>query len=102
MAIRITAVFFDFIGTTILEKNNDVVLSCFQNAFDDFGVKVDKQTLQEHRGKRKDIMIADILKLSKKDPRKYPHIFTTFKKHLTKRIDELYENEDLDATMAHL
>lgn len=98
----ITAVFFDFIGTTVLEKNNDVVLTCFQNAFSDFGIKVEKQVLQEHRGKDKDQMIAEVLKSAKKDLRQKSNILTAFKKHFNNNIEQFYENKELDATMAHL
>jgi phosphonoacetaldehyde hydrolase len=100
--MAITAVFFDLIGTTILEKNNDVVIHCFQKAFDDYGITVEKETLQQHRGKNKEQMIAEILKSAKKDPRKYPNIYNTFKDHLKKRIDLFYENNDLEATIAHI
>jgi len=98
----ITAVFFDFIGTTVLEKNNDVVLTCFQNAFDDFGIKVEKATLKEHRGKDKDQMIAEVLKSTKKDQRQRTNILTAFKKHFSKNIGEFYENKDLDTTINYL
>lgn len=100
--MAITAVFFDFIGTTILEKNNDVVLSCFQKAFDDYGIKVDKANLQANRGKNKEQMISEILKSEKKDPRKYPNILNTFKDHLRKSFDLFYENDDLDSTIEYL
>lgn len=100
--MAITAVFFDVIGTTVLEKNNDVVISCFQKAFDDFGIKVDKETLQQHRGKNKEQMIAEVIKAAKKDPKKYPAIFSTFKDHIKKSIDQFYENKDLDSTIAHI
>jgi HAD superfamily hydrolase (TIGR01549 family) len=102
--MAITAVFFDFIGTTVLEKNNDVVLTCFQKAFTDFGLAVEKVVLQGHRGKDKGQMIAEVLKSAKKEatPRRKHEILTSFKKHFTNSIGEFSENKDLDATMAHL
>jgi len=100
--MAITAVFFDFIGTTILEKNNDVVLTCFQNAFADFGIKVEKDTLHKHRGKDKDEMIAEVLKSAKKDLRQKSNILSAFKKHFTNNLDKFSENKDLDPTIAYL
>ena len=100
--MAITAVFFDFIGTTILEENNDVVLTCFQKAFDDFSVTVDKKTLQHHRGKDKDEMIVEVLKAAKREPKIKPKILAAFKKHFTNSLDQFTENKDLDAIMEHL
>jgi HAD superfamily hydrolase (TIGR01549 family) len=100
--MAITAVFFDFIGTTILEKNNDVVLSCFQKAFDDFSVKVDKSTLQQHRGKDKGQMIVEVLKAAKREPKIKPKILASFKKHFTNSLDQFSENKDLNPTMDYL
>ncbi|MEI9920522.1 MAG: HAD family hydrolase [Bacteroidota bacterium] len=100
--MAITAVFFDFIGTTVLEKNNDVVLTCFQNAFADFSLDVDKKTLQQHRGKDKDEMIVEILKSAKREPKIKPKVLGAFKKHFNNNLDQFSENNDLDATMEHL
>lgn len=100
--MAITAVFFDFIGTTVLEKNNDVVLTCFQKAFTDFGIPVDKDILHANRGKAKDQMIADILRSAKKDIRKKGEILASFKKHFIAGLEAFSENKDLEPTMAHL
>lgn len=100
--MAITAVFFDFIGTTVLEKNNDVVVTCFQKAFSDFGVTVEKSVLQVNRGKKKDQMIAEVLRSVKKDSRKKGEILGAFKKHFVASIDQFSESKDLEATMAHL
>lgn len=100
--MAITAVFFDFIGTTILEKSNDVVISCFENAFADAGVKVDKEVLKQHRGKNKEEMIAEVLKSEKKDLKLQSKILAAFKKHFTNNLGQFQENKDLNATMAHL
>lgn len=100
--MAITAVFFDFIGTTVLEKNNDVVLSCFQKAFDDFEIKADKELLRQHRGKDKKELIAEILKTTKREPKIKPKILAAFKKHFNNSLDQFSENKDLDVTMEHL
>jgi HAD superfamily hydrolase (TIGR01549 family) len=100
MAIK--AVLFDFIGTTVLEKNNDVVLTCFQYAFADFDIAVDKEFIKAHRGKDKNEMIAEVLKSAKKDIRHKSKILDSFKKHFANSVDGFTENKDLDITMAHL
>jgi phosphonoacetaldehyde hydrolase len=100
--MAITAVFFDFIGTTVLEKNNDVVLNCFQKAFSDFNIAVSTDQLRHHRGKDKDQMIAEILRSAKKDVRKKPEILSSFKKHFIASLDQFKESKDLDTTIEYL
>lgn len=100
--MAITAVFFDFIGTTVLEKNNDVILSCFQKAFDDYGIVVKKETLKEHRGKDKNQMINEVLKSSGKNLRQQRDILGSFKRHFLNDLNQFYENKDLDSTIAHI
>jgi HAD superfamily hydrolase (TIGR01549 family) len=100
--MAITAVFFDFIGTTVIEKNSDVVLTCFQNAFADAGVQADKLVLQEHRGKDKSEMIIEVLKSSKKELKHTNTILGSFKKHFENSIDQFSENDGLDETINYL
>ncbi len=100
--MAITAVFFDFIGTTVLEKNRDVILTCFQKAFDDYGIVVKKEVLKEHRGKDKKVMIAEVLKASGKNLKQQRDILGSFKKHFLNDLGEFYENKDLDSTIAHI
>jgi phosphonoacetaldehyde hydrolase len=100
--MAITAVFFDFIGTTVLEKNNDVVLTCFQNAFSDYGISVEKDALRNHRGKDKGRMITEVLKSARKDSRKKGEILASFKKHFTASVGEFSESKDLEPTMTWL
>lgn len=100
--MAITAVFFDFIGTTVTEKNNDVVLTCFQKAFEDGGIAVSKDVLRDHRGKNKDEMISTVLKLHKKDPKQKTSILASFKTHFTSNIHEFSERPELDSTMEYL
>jgi phosphonoacetaldehyde hydrolase len=100
--MAITAVFFDFIGTTVLEKHSDVVLTCFQKAFDDYGITVEKTVLQEHRGKDKKEMITEVVKTSGKSLKQHRDILGSFKRHFLNDLDEFYENKDLEAVMMHL
>lgn len=100
--MAITAVFFDFIGTTVLERNNDVVLACFQKAFSDFGITVGKDVLQLNRGKEKSQLITEVLRSARKDVRKRGEILSAFKKHFISSLDQFSENTDLEPTMAHL
>jgi HAD superfamily hydrolase (TIGR01549 family) len=100
--MAITAVFFDFIGTTVLEKNNDVVISCFQKSFDDYDIKVAKDVLKQHRGKDKQEMISEVIKASGKNPKQQRDVLGSFKKHFLNSLDLFYEPKDLDSTIAHI
>lgn len=100
--MAITAVFFDFIGTTVLEKNNDVVLTCFQKAFDDYGIAVEKDLLKKHRGRNKNEMIAEILKTSGKNLKQHRDVLGALKKHFINDLSQFSENKDLDPTIAHI
>src|ERR1700754_3644726 len=93
--MAITAVFFDFIGTTVLEKNNDVILTCFQNAFADFGINIEKSALQQHRSKDKEEMIEEVLKSAQKDVKQKQKLLAAFKKHFTANLDPFSENKYL-------
>src|SRR6185369_18065498 len=58
--MKIKAVLFDFIGTTVLEKD-DVINQSFKNAFQQEGVKIDSEVLNQNRGKDKHEIINLIL-----------------------------------------
>lgn len=58
--MKIKAVLFDFIGTTVLE-NGDVINAAFKNAFYQEGVQIDSDILNKNRGKDKREIIDLIL-----------------------------------------
>lgn len=97
----IQAILFDFVGTTVSEKEN-VIVKCFQQSFVDHGLNVTEDVIQERRGKNKDEMIEDILLLYGKKPELSPVILRSFKVHFEKNIDNFSENPDLDDIMQHL
>ncbi|HEV8514048.1 MAG TPA: HAD family hydrolase [Cyclobacteriaceae bacterium] len=58
--MKIKAVLFDFIGTTVLEKG-DIINQAFTNAFRQEGVFIDSKVLNQNRGKDKHEIINLIL-----------------------------------------
>jgi len=58
--MKIKAVLFDFIGTTVLEKG-DIINQAFTNAFHQEGVFIDSVVLNQNRGKDKHEIINLIL-----------------------------------------
>lgn len=51
--MRLKAVLFDFIGTTILEKTPDIISTCFEEAFKENDMRVTRDFIQVNRGKNK-------------------------------------------------
>jgi phosphoglycolate phosphatase-like HAD superfamily hydrolase len=58
--MKIKAVLFDFIGTTVLEKD-DVINNAFKNAFSQVGIPFDSEMLHRNRGRDKREIIDSIL-----------------------------------------
>jgi phosphoglycolate phosphatase-like HAD superfamily hydrolase len=62
--MKIKAILFDIIGTTVLEKDPNLINSCFENAFRQNNVKVEAAQIKANRGKDKSEIIKNILILS--------------------------------------
>jgi phosphonoacetaldehyde hydrolase len=60
LSVKVKAVLFDFIGTTVLEKG-DIINHAFANAFHQEGVQMDSEILNQNRGKDKHEIIDLIL-----------------------------------------
>jgi pyrophosphatase PpaX len=58
--MKIKAVLFDFIGTTVLEKG-DIINHAFANAFHQEGVQMDSEILNQNRGRDKHEIIDLVL-----------------------------------------
>jgi beta-phosphoglucomutase-like phosphatase (HAD superfamily) len=98
----INAILFDLIGTTVLEKDPDMINNCFVRAFANQGIAVTDNLIKANRGKDKGEMIGLILKklsqpLSIKDP-----ILNSFKVNLENNLPGFVENEGLHDTIHYL
>ncbi len=80
MALKIEAVLFDMIGTTVMEKVPGTVTLCMQYALEGNGVVVDKSVIDQHRGKDKIEMINKILESIGQPVQKAKPIFGHFKR----------------------
>jgi phosphonatase-like hydrolase len=65
----IKVVFFDFIGTTVLETKPDVIASCFKDAFIKNEITVSDTFIQSNRGRNKGEVIRDAISLEVSDER---------------------------------
>jgi phosphonatase-like hydrolase len=58
---NIRVVLFDFIGTTVIETQPDVIEHCFKHAFAKNGISVSKVFIQTNRGRNKRDVVRDAL-----------------------------------------
>jgi len=61
--LELDFVLFDLIGTTVRDSKNgeSLILDCFYNAFDLIGYQINREILNQHRGKSKREAIYNIL-----------------------------------------
>lgn len=100
MAVK--SVLFDFIGTTVIEKDPSLILSCFGNAFSDHGIDVDLSFLRAHRGRDKSEMIDLALQQQKKPLHLRFEILRSFKEHFRNNLSNFRENDHLEDVVMFL
>jgi beta-phosphoglucomutase-like phosphatase (HAD superfamily) len=89
----ITAVLFDFMGTTVIEKNPETIHQCFLNAFVGYGVPVTDEMIRMNRGKDKKEMIASVLDHYMMPSELTPFILESFNNRLVDNLDNFKANE---------
>lgn len=87
------AALFDFIGTTVKEKDPDIINKCFEQAFIENNVHIDPGTLREHRGKNKIEIFEAVLKNQNLPVLLAPVLYDSFLEHVSKNIDSFREME---------
>lgn len=98
----IKAILFDFIGTTVIEKDPSTINRCYVNAFAKFGMDVSLETIREGRGLDKKEMIASVLKAYSKDERLLNQVLGTLENEIEDNLDNFHENEGFAELIAHL
>jgi phosphonoacetaldehyde hydrolase len=99
--VRIKGIIFDFIGTTVIEKDPSLVNRCFADAFKDHGIAVGKDLIKANRGKDKKEMIAEVLSGFDLSPDLVEPILDSFKLRLENNLDNFRENEGAGDTIAY-
>lgn len=98
----IKAVLFDVIGTTILEKDPTTVVRCVDDAFQDYGIVVDRNLIQANRGREKVAMISTLVNELHLDPELVPKIYDSFCIHLEKNLYNFVPQQDAMETFEWL
>lgn len=94
LPLMFNAVLFDFIGTTVKEADNDVILHCFQQAFREHVPAVDAACLRRQRGKEKRAMIRSVLLHHRYPAALTEVIYCGFKSALQESLHLFSEAED--------
>jgi phosphonoacetaldehyde hydrolase len=97
MSVR--AILFDVIGTTVIEKNSSVITECFEQAFRNNGIFVERSVIKANRGKDKRDAINEILQQLHYPTRLGDSILAAFKKNLENNLHNFSENQELRETM---
>lgn len=99
---RIRAVLFDFIGTTVLEKDPNFITSCFVSAFANHNVTINVSELSHIRGMDKRQGITLILKSKGLAETIGEQILESFKDHIRQGISKFEQHPELDDVINHL
>src|SRR5215831_18068240 len=98
----IKGILFDFIGTTVVERDPTTINRCFKHAFEDHGVLIDDELIRSGRGKDKMEMITDALIQMHRPIKLTTPILNSLKGHLEDSLDNFSENEGATETIDHI
>jgi HAD superfamily hydrolase (TIGR01549 family) len=98
----IKGILFDFIGTTVMEKDPTTINRCFKTAFADHGVLIDDESIRSGRGKDKMEMITDALKQMHHPVHLAAPILHSLGRHIESSMDNFSGNEGATDTIDHL
>ena len=85
--MKIQAVLFDMIGTTVCEKTPNTIRDCFRLAFEKYGVTPDDKVIKANRGKDKMVMINIILQQGNHPLALALPIFKAFQQNINASLD---------------
>jgi phosphonatase-like hydrolase len=100
--MRIKGVIFDFIGTTVIEKDPSLLNRCFVQAFSDHQLTVPIEIIQANRGKDKKEMIGEILQQSNVAVTLTGSVLQAFRFRLQNDIHNFHENTGAADMFHHL
>ena len=93
--MKIQAVLFDMIGTTVQEKVPNTIRNCFRLAFEKYGVTPDNAVIKANRGKDKMVMITIILEQGNHPLDLALPIFETFQENINANLANFASAENL-------
>jgi phosphonoacetaldehyde hydrolase len=100
--MRIKAILFDLIGTTVIEKDPLLINHCLEKAFKDHKIPVNMDLITANRGKDKYEMIKIILEQSGHSLQLCESILTSFITELENNLHNFSENEGIRETIRNM
>lgn len=93
----------DVVGTTVLEKDTDIVLRCFRQAFSEMGLhQVTDELLRQQRGKEKSAAIKDLIQQYETDAGLADDILRKFETNFAAAISSFEEMPGLPEAVASM
>lgn len=100
--MKIKAVLFNFLGTTVKEKDSCVITNCFSRAFTDHGFYFNDEFFNSVRGKGKHVIIREVLQRFNLPLSMADMIYVSFKKNIKSNIENFSSFDDSLIVFSHL
>lgn len=100
--MKIEAVLFDVVGTTVREKEKSAVVNCLQDAFAAHRITVPVELIRAQRGKEKREMISTILMAMKAPLHLTNAVLLEFKKLFIQRLHNFETMDGFTDVIQHL
>ncbi len=100
--MKIQAVLFDMIGTTVHEKTPNTIRNCFRLAFEKYGVTPDDKVIKANRGKDKMVMINIILEQGNHPLALALPIFEAFQQNINASLGNFSGADNVEALFQSL
>jgi phosphonatase-like hydrolase len=90
--LKIKAVLFDLIGTTVKENDPNLIMNCFGKAFTDHHIPFDADLIKANRGRDKMEIIELVLMKEGLSLANATHVYNSFKINFARNIDNFSPN----------
>ena len=100
--MKIKAVLFNFLGTTVKEKDSSVITNCLSRAFTDHGFYFNDEFFHSVNGKSKLVIIKEVLYRFNLPLSMADTIYGSFKKNIKNNIENFSSVDDSLIVVCHL
>lgn len=100
--MKIEAILFDIIGTTVREKDPNTINNCLLQAFTEHGVSVDIESLRPYRGRDKKDIISTLVKRNQLPETKTANIIQSFHQQVTANLHNFFANDGAEELFTYL
>jgi phosphoglycolate phosphatase-like HAD superfamily hydrolase len=90
--MKLQAVLFDLIGTTVRENDPNIIMNCFEKAFLDNQIGFDRDLIRANRGRDKLEMIDLVIRKERLPPDFTTKVYNSFKVNFASNINNFSPN----------